>query len=118
MKTAALVPVVWSLFLAILAAMLWIWTPGDELAIAVLAGAAVGAASLGIAVALRRRSESEQRRRLLPDLSPATALLSIALTTVLIGLEAGPWLIWIGGGLCAIALAGLVRELRAERRER
>ena len=116
MTGGPIVPLVWSLFLAALAAMLWIWSPGDELAIALLGGAAVASALVGLALALRARARREPPVEELPDLSLPTALVAIALATMLIGATAGPWLVWIGGGLLAFALAGLARELRSARR--
>jgi hypothetical protein len=117
-RGSVLVPLVWSSFLAVLAAVLWIWSPGDELAIALLGGAAVGAAVVGLVLAARARWRGEPGRLVLPDLSPATSLLAIAVAMLLIGLEAGPWLVWIGAGLLAGALFGLARELRLARRRR
>jgi predicted permease len=118
MRDAAAAPIAWSVFLAVLAAMLWVWSPGDELAIALLGGAALGAALVALAVALRATPRDERSWRVIPDLSPATSLLAIGLATMLIGLEAGQWLIWIGAGLFGFALFGLARELRLERRRR
>jgi hypothetical protein len=118
MRDAVAVPLAWSVFLAVLAAMLWVWSPGDELAIALLGGAAVGAALSGFALALGARRTTERRSWVLPDLSPATSLLAIAISVVLIGLEAGQWLIWIGAGLLGFGVLGLVRELRLGRRRR
>ena len=118
MKAAAgAVVMAWGGLLAALAAMLWIWSPGDEVAVAVLGGAAVATLVLGVMLALvERRAPSEPRARLLPDLSPATALVAIALAAMLVGADAGLWLFLLGCGLLAFGLGGLVRERRAERR--
>jgi len=54
--------------------------------------------------------------RALPDLSPATTLLAIALVLAALGAELGLWLALLGGGLAALAVGGLIREARAQRR--
>jgi hypothetical protein len=51
-----------------------------------------------------------------PDLSPATAWLGVSLVLLAAGAELGLWLVYIAGGMSALGVAGLVRELRAERR--
>lgn len=53
--------------------------------------------------------------RALPDVSPPTALLGIAIVLACIGAVFGTWLALIGGGLGIAALGGLVREGRAQR---
>jgi hypothetical protein len=116
-RQAVLVTIAWAALLSALTAMLWIWSPGDELAIVLLGGAALGAAPVGFALAPRARREAAGSW-VLPDLSPGTALLVIALATILLGLEAGQWLMWFGAGLLAFALFGLGRELRLARRRR
>ena len=118
MKAAAgTVVLAWAALLAALAAMLWIWSPGDEIAIATLGGAAVATAVLGAALVIAGRpAPKESRPRSVPDLSPATVLVAIALAAMLVGAEAGLWLVLLGCGLLAFGLAALVRELRAARR--
>jgi hypothetical protein len=112
-----MVVLAWAGLLAALTAVLWIWSPGDELAIASLGGAAVAAAALGAGLAvLARRAPSEPAARVVPDLSPPTALVAIAIAAMLFGAVAGLWLVLLGAGLLAFGLGGLLRELRAERR--
>ncbi len=53
--------------------------------------------------------------RALPDVSPPTALLGIAIVTACVGAVFGFWLVLIGAGLGVAALGGLVREGRAQR---
>ncbi|MBB4662395.1 hypothetical protein [Conexibacter arvalis] len=54
--------------------------------------------------------------RALPDLSPPTVLLGVAIVLAALGAELGLWLALIGGGLALLAIGGLVREGRAQRR--
>jgi peptidoglycan/LPS O-acetylase OafA/YrhL len=116
-RDGPLVPIVWALLLAPFAVMLWVWSP-SALQDALLGGAAVAAALVGVALALRARSAAgDDRPRPVPDLSPSAALIAIALATMLVGASAGPWLIWIGAGLLASALFLLARELRTSRRQ-
>ena len=115
--SAGTIVLAWGALLAALAAMLWIWSPGDELAIATLGGAAVASAVLGLVLAIvARRGRPQPRSRPVPVVSPATALLAIAIAAMIVGAAAGLWLILLGSGLAVLALGGLVRELRAERR--
>jgi hypothetical protein len=51
-----------------------------------------------------------------PDLSPATAWLGVSLVLLATGAELGLWLVYIAGGMTAVGMGGLIRELRAERR--
>jgi len=54
--------------------------------------------------------------RALPDISPPTALLGVAVVLAALGAELGLWLALIGGGLALLAIGGLAREARAQRR--
>jgi hypothetical protein len=106
----------WAVLLTALTAMLWIWSPGDELAIAVLGGSAAATWLLGVMLTLgSRRAEREPLGRVVPELSPGAALVAIALAAMLLGAEAGLWLVLAGGGLLVFGLAVLARELRTGR---
>lgn len=54
--------------------------------------------------------------RSLPDVSPPTLLLAVAIVVAVVGAQLGLWLALIGGGLGLLAVGGLVREARAQRR--
>lgn len=79
-------------------------------------GAAVaGAIAIGILLADRLRSRPAGRRRAVPGLSLATALVAVSIAAMVCGAAVGGWLI-IGGGLgLAAGVGGLVREHRAQR---
>jgi hypothetical protein len=101
-----LVALAWAGLLAVHTAVL-IALGGDALEVLLLAGAAAGAASLALVLAVRRRRGS---RRAVPDISLPTVLAAVAVAGLVIGAELGTWLILISAGLLALALAGLVRE--------
>jgi len=43
-------------------------------------------------------------------------LIAFGVSALLVGAEAGPWLMFLGGGLALIGIGALVRERVAERR--
>lgn len=53
--------------------------------------------------------------RALPDGSPATVLLAIAIVLAAVGAVFGLWLALIAAGLGLVAIGGLLREARAQR---
>jgi chromate transport protein ChrA len=111
--------VVWALLLGVLAAVLWAVFEEEDLLSVLMPAFAVG---LTIALALGGwRAAARAARRAFepqpnPDTSWSAALLGVAVAVVLVGLEVGTFLVFIGAGLLAFALGGLVREWRAERR--
>jgi hypothetical protein len=105
----------WALLLGALAGGLWIWTE-DALSVALLGGAAVGAFAVAGGLAVRRRRRDRPDMDAVPDISLSTALIAAALAAMLIGAEAGLWLVWIGAGTLAFGIGGLMRELLAARR--
>jgi hypothetical protein len=106
--------VVWGALLLVLTAVQLPFGPSAaELALLGGAGAACVLAGAVVLVAGRRRPAGDERT--LPDLSPAVVLIALGLSGLLVGAEAGPWLMFIGGGLTLIGVGGLVRERRAER---
>ena len=77
---------------------------------------ALVAASLGVVVLLARRAQGSAR--VVPDLSPATALCAVGLAAIALSAIFGLWLCLIGAGIAVLGGAGVVRELRAGARER
>jgi hypothetical protein len=96
---------VWAAFLGVLALVLLAWTQ-SVLMNGLLFGAAAGTVVLAL-LALRAR---EPRRRMVPDLSLATALTAIGVALAVAGSAVGTWLVLVGAGLLVLGLAGLVRE--------
>ncbi len=116
-RPAAIPFAVWAVLLGALAGV-QAGFGGHLLPVLVQAGAAAlsGTIALGIVLAARTERLWLAGRRTIPELSLAGVLATVSLATMLIGASVGGWLI-IGGGLgLAAAAAGLVRELRAERR--
>ena len=77
----------------------------------------LGAAALGAlviaGVALTRPDAA--RDRPLPDGSVATVLVAVGVATMMMGVVAGLWLTLLGAGLTVSGLAGVVRQLSAQR---
>ena len=96
-----------------LAGMLWIWT-SDDLAPALLTGAAAALAVLALYAVARGAQPPE--RRLLPESSLPTAVLAFGLAMALNGLAFGLWLVLIGAEIALLGLAGLVGEFWTRRR--
>lgn len=114
MRPGAVVAV-WGCLLAGLAILLATF-PLDVEAVALLGGAAASMLLLALLVLVAERPPRSEDRRAIPDLSLATPLAGIALCSLVVGAEVGLWLILIGAGLLTLALGGLVREGRAQRR--
>jgi hypothetical protein len=88
-----------------------VWTP------LALGAAAVACLVGGFALALSRADASaglENR----PETSPPTAWLGVSLALLALSAALGFWLTLIAAGMCGLAIGGLARELRAERRAR
>jgi hypothetical protein len=120
MRRAGAPVVVWAVMLATLAVVLWaVFVQTDYLSVLMPAFAVAG--TVVIAVLAWRRAGRRTPRAILagepsPDLSYASVLLAIAVSIAVLGLEVGTFLCLIGGGLGLLAIGGLVREWRAERR--
>jgi hypothetical protein len=112
-ERGGLVLALWGLYLGIFALVLWIWGPYTlpPLILTCAAGAAVLA---GIALAAWPAREPPARP--LPEISLPAALAAAGAATALYGVSFGLWLVLIGAGLAALGIAGVARELRAERR--
>lgn len=102
----------WAAMLALLALVLALFSP-PQYAWALLAGAALALAPLGVVMLATGRHEA---RRALPDTSLPTVVVAAGIAVAVVGLAAGIWLIGIGIEVLAVGLFALVRELRAQRR--
>ena len=57
------------------------------------------------------------RRRAVPDISLSPTVMAGGVLVLLVAVAAGRWLVLLGLGVIALGAGGLVRELRAQRRE-
>jgi hypothetical protein len=53
-----------------------------------------------------------------PDVSPPTVFLAAGIVLMALAPAFGLWLVWIGGGVAIVGIAGVVREWIAQRRAR
>jgi hypothetical protein len=112
-----LVLLVWAVLLGVLACLQLAFRL-DTMTFALAGGGAVFVAAVGTTFLLAGRvaTRSPAQPRSVPDLSLATVVCAIGGCSVLIGAEVGLWLILIGAGVLVLGLAGLAREVRAQRR--
>lgn len=112
---------IWALLLGLLAAVLWAVFEEQDLLSVLLPAFAVGltaAIALGGAGAARQAAARARAAQADPDTSWPAVLAGVSLVLVLLGLEVGTFLCFVGGGLFVAAAGGLAREWRAERRAR
>ena len=102
-------PIVLIAFAALMAvqAVLTFAFDADLITHLLLAGVATASLVVGLAALAWRPPRAPAT-----DLSPSTAALALGIAMVVVGAEAGPWLILIGAGVVAAAIGGLVREWR------
>lgn len=116
MKRAAVVLLVWGLWLAVLTALQAVFAP-KPIQVGVPAVASAACVLAGLVVwALDGRQGWGERPRLIADGSLATIALVVGVAVALLGAGFGLWLILIGAGILALGLGGVVREQRARAR--
>ena len=115
MNRAAVPLLAWAALLTGLAAVLWVWT-SDGLPPAIFGGAAALIWVVGLVVAVW--PDARPRVRAVPELSLPSVLVALAVAMLVVGALVGEWLVLIGAGALVAGLAGVGRELRAERRAR
>lgn len=106
------VVLVWATMLAGLALMLTLWW--QDALVNALFWTAVAATLVLAMLAWRPR----ERARVVPDVSLSTIVLALGIAGVVAGPSVGDWQVYLGAGLAALGLAGVVRELVAQRRSR
>jgi hypothetical protein len=92
--------------LAGLGLVLALWTL-DALTNGLLFGAAAAVVLLAGLALLGAR---EPRRRVVPDVSLATALTALGLSLLVAGSALGTWLVFVGAGLTVVGLVAVSRE--------
>jgi Mn2+/Fe2+ NRAMP family transporter len=107
---------IWGVFLSVLTGVgvLFFGTKVDEPAL--LGGGAAFILVLGLGLAVTRRSVQAEGGGADPEGSPATVWLACSVALAALGAALGPWIAFIGGGMIVVGVAGVVRELRAQRR--
>jgi protein-S-isoprenylcysteine O-methyltransferase Ste14 len=122
MRGGAIPLLVWALILAVLYALIVVWT-GSGLNAAMAAFAvAVTAATAFVFIALRRdalrRGEPPPsgEARSIPTASFGAVLLGVGVSATVYGFDFGHFLVYFGIGLIVAALGVLAREARTERR--
>jgi hypothetical protein len=116
MNRPSLVLAGWGAMLAVLALVLLLFSP-PQYEWALLAGAALGLAPIGILL-LVPGADAGSGTRPLPETSLPTVVVACGLALLAVGVAAGPWLIALGAEVLALGLLVLIREVRAQRRER
>jgi hypothetical protein len=113
----------WGLYLALLTTLAALWSL-DWLSLTLLGAALLVPATvvLALVVADRRRRAAAaggEDVEPVPDVSAGTPVAAVAIACLVVGAQAGLWLILIGAGLLVVAvwlLAGELRQARALRR--
>jgi len=106
----------WGAMLTVLALVLLLFSP-PQYEWALLAGAALGLAAFGVLL-LVPASRPDDAPRPMPETSLPTVIVAWGLAIVVLGIAAGPWLLALGAEVVALGLFGLIREVRAQRKER
>ncbi|MGN6256464.1 MAG: hypothetical protein ACTHN3_01775 [Solirubrobacterales bacterium] len=107
--------VIWGVFLSVLTGVGAVFFDKGVEEPALLGGAAAFILVLAFLLAITRRSVQVEGGGADPDGSPATVWLALSVGLTVLGAALGPWLALIGGGMTIIGVAGVVRELRAQR---
>lgn len=105
----------WGVFLAVLTAVGLVFFSTDVPAPALLGGGAAFILVLAFGLAVTRKSVQVDGGGTDPEGSPATVWLALSVALTALGAALGPWLALIGGGMTAIGIGAVVRELRAQR---
>lgn len=117
----ALVVLGWGILLLVLALPQFAFRV-DDMSVALGFGGALFVVALAVIAGLALRRRGRGRRppargaEPIPDLSLPTIVVALGISAAVVGAQVGLWLILIGAGTVALGTAGLVRELRAERR--
>lgn len=111
--------VIWAVFLALAAAVEWTIftrrTPNYYLLVIQPAFAIAGTLAIALLAASRRDPGSRPRPSVVADVSMPSALVGIAVGTMLWGAFIGEWLLLIGAGLLVLGLGGVIHELLSAR---
>lgn len=118
LRPAAIPLIGWGIALCI-SAGIQVAFGGKLLPVLIQAGSGLFIALLGAAVVVisERSNYVIARQRPVPTLSFATVLAAVSITAIINGAAVGVWLIIAGGLGLVFAIAGIIRELRAQHRQ-
>ena len=119
MRRGSISPAVglWGVFLATLTAvMVLFFEITDPEPPALLGGGAALAIAVAGTVAAARLGTPDTGPRAVPDSSPPTVWLAIAIAMLSLSVVLGFWLTLIAAGMCGIGIGALARELRSQSR--
>jgi hypothetical protein len=105
----------WGLLLGTLAAVLWIWA-GKAVPVLLLGGAAAATAAVAVVTALASRNTGSAadagRDR---EFSIPIVVVAAGFAGLVVGAQAGTWLVWAGAGALVFGLALVAREVGASK---
>jgi hypothetical protein len=120
MIRARVIFALWATFLLLTAVVEWTiftrHTPNYYLLVVQPAFAIGGTLTIALFASARTDPGTRTRTRVIPDLSLPSALVGIAVGTMLWGAFIGEWLLLIGAGLLVLGLGGVVHEVLEARR--
>ncbi len=124
-------PLAWGILLLASSAMLWGFAYGlpatggncssatcvavRPLPPALLTAAGAVSAVIGLVLLVRDTEGVDRARRAIVDQSMATVVLAAGIGLAILGGAVGRWMTWIGLGVCALGIGGVVRETLALR---
>jgi hypothetical protein len=119
-------PLAWGILIGASSAILWGFAYGlpqsggacasatcvaqPALQAGLLSAAGLVSALIGIVLLARRSEGIDRARRPIADQSMATAVAAIGLGLVALGGAVGAWLVYIGAGVTAAGIGGVIRE--------
>jgi hypothetical protein len=120
MTRARTIFAVWAVFLAVAAVVEWTiftrHTPNYYLLVVQPAFAIAGTLAIALLAWPRADATARARPRVIAGLSIPSAVVGIAVGTILWGAFIGDWLLLIGVGLLVLGLGGVIHELVEGRR--
>lgn len=119
MSRGWVVLLVWGLILAFWWAVQWAIFDPDLIAFILLGSASLATLLMALWALLagrRRDAPADDEIAAEPDASHATVLLGVTILLLALATELGAWLAFTAAGTGALAIGGLIRERRSERR--
>jgi hypothetical protein len=121
MRGAGYTVMAWALLLFVINVPMPTIFHENKSATLIAAGSVVACAVVGAAMWLwrgRAPDEDPDLNRPVTDVSLASAAIGVSIALIGLGTQFGVWLVEIGAGVFVFGVAGVIRELQAERRLR